>query len=61
MDTSKIKIVRTGAQAVYHGAKGVEKLSKLDTQDTGATRVKKIANAIKHLCKGLEKGLKIKG
>lgn len=58
MSKTRVKKVKDGANAVYHGAKGLEKATSIKTTDTRLTKVKKAANALKHLCKGLEKALR---
>lgn len=52
-----VKKIKDGSNAVYHGAKGVEKAASVKKDDKLITKVKKWASSIKHLCKGLEKAL----
>lgn len=58
MSKARVKKVKDGANAVYHGAKGLEQATSIKATDARVTKVKKFANAIKHIAKGLEKALR---
>ena len=54
----KAKQLKDGANIVYHGAKGLEKATSVQANDTGLNKTKKIASAIKHLASAVEKCLR---